>query len=207
MAKTTKKQQPKTFWQRFHENRIKIALSTFVVMIPIALILTVYIGAYANNKKVHFDQVAGPETTYVRDFVDLDGIDAFSLDITWHELKKPIEDEEGHLSGGYYKFQIFYTPKENYQVLSVQITPVLQTDWAEMRAISSNTINILPSSRDFVVGFDYVLPVRPLWFVEVTDPNLYLKVDYTFVSAGNQVTKTAYVVLPLKDLNPTRVIS
>jgi hypothetical protein len=207
MAKTAKKQQTKSFWQKFHENRIKIALSTFVVMIPIALILTVYIGAYANNKRIHFDQVATPNTTYVNRFVDPDGIDALSLNITWYELKKPVEDDQGNLSGGYYKFQIFYTAKENYQVLNVQITPVLQTDWTDMRAISSNTFTILTSSRDFVVGFDYRLPVKPLWFVEVTDPNLYLKVDYTFASANNQVTKTAYVVLPLKDLNPTRVIS
>lgn len=207
MAKSAKKQQSKTFWQKFHENRIKIALSTFVVMIPIALILTVYIGAYVNNRRVHFDQVVGPETTYVNRFVDPDGIDALSLDITWYELKKPVEDDQGTLSGGYYKFQIFYTAKENYQVLSVKVTPVLQTDWTDMRAVSSNTFTILTSSRDFVVGFDYTLPVKPLWFVEVTDPNLYLKVEYTFVSAGNQVTKTAYVRLPLNDLNPTRVIS
>jgi hypothetical protein len=55
------------------------------------------------------------------------------------------------------------------------------------------------------VPFNYELPVKPLWFVTVTDPVLYLKVTYTFNSAGSQLEKTAYVKLVLEDLNPTRV--
>jgi len=55
------------------------------------------------------------------------------------------------------------------------------------------------------IPFNYELPTRPLWFVNVTEPTLYLKVDYTILSAGNPVEKVAYIEYSLADLNPQTV--
>lgn len=197
-------QKPKTFWSQVHKNRIKIALSLFFVLLPIILVLIAYVGTYTNQKKVHFDPAVTEETEYIKKFVNPDELDAITLDITWYELRHPVLDDNGELTGGSYTFDIFYTAKENYDVVSVSVTPVLKTEWTDLRGIGSLT-TLYTSSRRVSVPFNFDLPVKPLWFIEVTDPILYLKVDYTFSSAGSQVQKTGYVRLVLEDLNPTRV--
>ncbi|MDY0074759.1 MAG: hypothetical protein RBR75_02590 [Acholeplasmataceae bacterium] len=197
-------QKKKKFWTSVHQNRLKIALSLFIILIPVALILTVYIGAYTNNRKVHFDQTPTENTVYIKKFISHDEIDALTLDISWYELKHPTLNDENILTGGYYKFDLFYQPKTNYDIVSVTVTPVLQTHWTTMRSIGQSQA-LATHIRQIIVSFDYSLPVKPLWFVEVTDPNLYLKVDYTFISADKQVTKTAYVIFPLEDINPIRI--
>lgn len=197
-------QKPKKFWSQVHKNRIKIALSMFFILIPIVLVLIAYIGTYTNQKKIHFDQTATEETVYIKKFVNPDELDALSLNLTWYELRHPVADVNGDLSGGTYTFDIFYTAKDNYDIVSVSVTPVLKTPWTNLRSIGSLT-SVYTSSRRMTIPFNYNLPVTPLWFVDVTDPILYLKVDYTFSSAGSQVQKTGYVRLVLEDLNPTRV--
>lgn len=205
MAKTViPVQKPQTFWSKIHQNRIKIVLSLFLVLIPITLILVAYVGTFTNQSKIHFDQSVTEATLYIKDFSEPDGLDALTLDITWYELKHPVEDDNGGLINGSYAFDIFYTAKENYVVTNVTVTPVLKTPWTDLRSMSSQT-PIYTSARRVTIPFNYELPVRPLWFVEVTDPILYLKVDYTFTSAGNPIQKTGYIKLVLEDLNPTRV--
>ena len=197
-------QKPRTFWTQVHKNRIKIALSLFFILIPIVLVVIAYVGTYANQNKIHFDQSVTDETVFIKKFVDPDQIDALTLDISWYELKHPTTDTEGELVNGYYAFDIFYTEKDNYEVTTVNVTPVLKTPWTDLRSMGSLT-TLYTSSRRVTIPFNYELPVKPLWFVTVTDPVLYLKVTYTFNSAGSQLEKTAYVKLVLEDLNPTRV--
>jgi hypothetical protein len=48
--------------------------------------------------------------------------------------------------------------------------------------------------------------MTPLPFVSVEDPNLYLKVEYTYLTAGQNVTEIEYVKFPLDDLNPEVVV-
>ena len=209
---TTMAQQIKPIQKRrkvlsaIHKNRIKIALLMFVTVIPLTLILTVYIGAYANNRKVHFDQTVTEQTTYVNKFVSKDDLDAIKVNISWYELSYPEVNDQGVLVGGEYKFDMSYEAKENYEIINVSITPVLKTPWTDLRSSIPST-PLLTTNKRVGISFNYELPVSPLWFVEVTEPNLYVKVDYTFMSAGNQVTKTAYILFSLKDLNPTRVTS
>lgn len=197
-------QKPKTFWSQVHKNRIKIALSMFFVLLPIILVFIAYIGTFTNQKKVHFDPAVTEETVFITKFVDPDELDALTLDITWYELRHPVLDDNDELTNGSYTFDIFYTAKENYDVISVSVTPVLKTEWTDLRGMGSLT-TLYTSSRRVSIPFNYELPVKPLWFIEVTDPILYLKVDYTFSSAGSQVQKTGYVRLVLENLNPSRV--
>lgn len=192
------------FWLKVHQNRLKIAFFLFVVIVPVSLLLSVYIGAYTNNKKVHFDPEATPESVYINKFLAPDELNAITLDISWYELKYPVKNAEDVLQNGEYTFNIFYEPNENYEVLQVTITPVLQTPWMEMRSLGSQ-VPLSTTSKPIKVPFNFELPIKTLFFINVTDPVLYLKVDTSFMSADNQITKTEYVVFYLNDLNPTRV--
>lgn len=199
------KQTKPSFWKWFHKNRIKVALYTFLIVVPITLILTAYIGAYTNNNKVHFDVEVTEETTYIKDFVSYDDIDALLIHIEWIALKSPEENEEGILINGYYDFNIRFEAKEGYSINNVAVTPVLQTPWTNIRSMGTQQ-NLTTNNRLFRVIFNFELPVNPLWFVTVDEANLYLKVDYTFTSAGSPITKTAYVMYPLEDISPKPIV-
>ena len=199
-------QKRKRILSAIHKNRIKIAFLLFITVIPITLILTVYIGAYANNKKVYFDPTVTEETEYINKFVSPDGLDAIKVNISWYELSYPKPNDSGELVGGEYKFDMSYEAKENYEILNVSMVPVLQTNWTNLRSSIPST-PLLTTNKRVGIAFNYELPVNPLWFVEVTEPNLYVKVTYTFISAGNQVTKTGYIQFSLRNLNPTRVVA
>lgn len=207
MNKTIKGQNKKpSIWSWIHRNRIKITAFMFIVIIPFSFLLTVYLGAYTNNNKVHFDTEVTDETVYVKSFVKPDELEALSLTVNWTELKNPIATTNpvGWI-GGYYKFSIFYTANENYAINSVRVTPVLQTQWIEMRSsIGHQTVATV--ARSIQLDFNYDLPANPLWFVNVTDPILYLKVEYTYDTPSGEVLNTEYVSIDLSTLNPERVI-
>lgn len=206
MSKASKNiEQKLNIWQKIHKNRIKIALLLFVILLPIAFVTIVYVGSWNANKKVHFDEVQSDQSVFINSFVSPQDIDALTLDIDWVELKHPALDEENNLTGGYYKFNLFYTAKPNYQVTQVKVTLVLQTPWTNIRSMV-NEQGIQTSARSYTVPFNETLPIRPLWFVTVTDPNLYMRVKYTINVAGTPIEKTAYVVFPLKPINPDRVV-
>ncbi len=206
MAKLSTEAIKPTFWAWIHLNRIKIALILFLVVVPFTLALIIYTGTYANGQRVHFDAEVTESTTYIKDFVEPDEIDALELSIQWTELKHPTEDETGTLTGGYYRFNILYTAKTNYEIISVSATPVLKTPWTDQQVIGTRS-TVTTTNRAFTILYNEDLPLRPLWFVTVNEPNLYLKVEYTFITASNQVTKTVYVAFPLHDLNPDKVVS
>jgi hypothetical protein len=155
---------------------------------------------------VHFDAEVTEQTTYVKAFVEADALEAITLTIDWTELKNPQEttDPVGW-TGGYYKFTVFFTSKETYTVGNVRVTPVLQTKWADMRSMIAQQ-SLSTTARSFQIDFNYDLPTRPLWFVKVTDPMLYLKVEYTYQTPTGQINKTEYVRVDLSELSPDQVI-
>lgn len=202
---TTSNNKP-SFFTWIHLHRIKIALALFLIFVPLTLTIIAYSGTYANGRRVHFDAEVTDTTTFIHEFVSTDDIDALSLTIEWTELKKPTEDENGVLTGGYYRFNILYTAKQNYEIISVAMTPVLKTPWSDRQVVGTRS-TVTTTNRSFTVLYNEDLPLRPLWFVTVNEPNLYMKVEYTFITASNQVTKTVYVSFPLHDINPDKVVS
>ena len=205
--KNTKNETKKSFWGWLHQNRLKVVTLTFIIVTPIALLLVAYLGSYTVNKVTYFDEEETAQTVYVDTYKGLDDIDGFELFITWEELKYPILVEETDtLAGGYYRFGIHYEANPNYTINTVYVTPLLQTDWTDMRSLGT-VFTADTESRLFLVEFNYHLPVRPLWFVRVSEPNLYLKVEYSVSYGGNQIQKTEYVKYSLKGLNPDLVIN
>ncbi len=204
--KQVKIEPKKTFWTWVHTYRIQIILFIFLVVAPIALFSGIYIGSYTSSKVVNFDTEVSDSTIYVKKFLNPDGINAFNLNIVWDELKNPTWDEEtSSWSGGYFKFAVTYETKDNYIVKSVSLTPVLQTDWSDMRSLGTK-VTAAPTTRYMSISFNYDLPAHPLWFVTVSEPNLYLKVDYVITSGGKDLSFTEYVKFSFHDQNPLTVI-
>ncbi|MFP4177656.1 MAG: hypothetical protein ACLFTZ_02725, partial [Acholeplasmataceae bacterium] len=180
--KSMKKPQNRNFWQWIHRNRILILIVTFLVIVPLTLVIVAYVGAYVGSQKFYFAEEMTEDVERVRDFDSPDSISAFDLSLEWTRLAHPDENEEGELEGGYYQFSLGYDADDNYDVQSVQVTPLLQTDWARMRSLGSKETLREGADNPIRIPFDYELPTRPLWFVNVTEPTLYLRVEYTILS-------------------------
>ena len=188
-----------------HNHRIKVGVWLFLVILPISLIITAYVGSYTSNKSVYFEQEITEESEKIRNFVAADELKAITLDIEWDALKKPVENNDGILVQGYYRFDVRYFANGNFDIVSVKITPVLKTDWKNLSSVGVER-PISTNFTTFAIDFNYDLPITPLLFVKVEEPNLYLKVEYTYTSAGQDVTEVEYVKFPLEDLNPDIVI-
>jgi hypothetical protein len=210
--KNQKIEKKTTFWSWLHRNRLKIVTLGFIVILPLALILTAYIGSYTANRKVYFDAELTEETETIKNFLSPDEIDAFSLDIVWNELKHPtLFADSDELTGGYYKFHISYVANENFNVKNVSIIPVLQTDWKDIRSVGTSwtiktTETTAPNDLKSI-SFNHELPFKPLLFVTVSEPNLYMKVTYTVSTSGNDVNYVDYVRFSLKNVNPLNVVN
>ncbi len=202
-AKNHKKQ---TFWTWLHQNRIRVFLWAFLIIVPISLVLIAYVGSYTHNRKVHFDQTETAETEYITQFKSIDEISSLDLFIEWDQLRYPDYDQTNDLLyNGYYRFNLWYEAKLNYQINSVVVTPVLQTDWIQMRSIGQAT-PIYQYNRGMHVDFNYNLPTKPLLFVNVKEPNLYLKVMINMTFGGTTSEQTIYVKFDMSDLNPNLVV-
>jgi hypothetical protein len=201
------KKQIKSFLIWVHRHRLKIGLLAFFVLVPIGLILTAYIGTYVGSQRFYFTQEKTEKTEFITDFVHADEVNDFELEIEWTSLRLPTQNEDGDLENGRYGFRIVYRQKPNYNINSVRVTPLLQTDWVRMRSLGtpiSLTENNPGSNQDgnvFIV-FNYTLPTRPLWFVTVDEPTLYLMITYTRILAGNPVEQVVYVEYSLNGLDP-----
>lgn len=172
----------------------------FVVVIPLILVIFMYVQSYTRSQRVSFD-TSSSDPMYVNEFIAIDELKGLSLDVEWDVLQLPTSNEQGELTGGYYRFKIRYNPDENTSISSVSVTPVLQTDWADLSVVGE-TINLTTAYTDMLIEFNHTLPISPLFFVKVTDPNLYLKLTYLHVIAGLQTQKTIYIKYPLHNLYP-----
>ena len=196
----------KNFFKWLHYNRIVIVLVLFVIVLPIALTISIYLGSYLANQKVHFDLEVTEETQYIRNFTSLDSIEHFELNIEWEAYRKPVYNASNALTGGYYTFNVNYQSVEGFQVTNVMATPVLRTPWVNIRSLGQ-PVQLSSHNRIVYVDFNRELPVSPLWFVKVTDPILYLRVTYTRILANqSEIEEVVYIRYPLKHLDPNQVI-
>ena len=112
--KNTVKKKSLLIW--IDKNRVKIGIWLFLIILPISLVVTAYVGSYTSNKSVYFDQEITEESEKIKDFISPDELTAITLEIEWDALKKPVEDAEGTLVEGYYRFNVKYTTNENFDI-------------------------------------------------------------------------------------------
>ncbi len=198
--------EKRTFKAWLKKNPTRIGLLLFATILPIALVLTAYIGSYTANRSVYFDRNITEDSEKIKDFKTLDELTGLTLDLEWSTLKKPETNDEGELVLGYYQFKATYEQQSTYDIQTISITPVLKTDWKNVSYVGNKQS---PNSRNeftLKVDFNHKLPLRPLPFVKVNDPHLYLKIEYSYLSAGQTIMKTEYVKFTLTGLNPITVI-
>jgi hypothetical protein len=189
-----------------HIHRLPIVIFLFSIVMPIALVLSIYLGSHIGNKRVYFDLEKTEETEIISDFLEIQDVEHFNLFVTWESLKKPVLDESNVLSGGYYTFRIRYESQPNVNMSNVMVTPVLQTPWTNIRYLGQ-PIQMQEQDRIMLINFNHELPINPLWFVTVNDPILYMKITYTRTIIGQTtVEEVVYVRMTLNDLNPNQVI-
>lgn len=199
--------QKKNFWQALHANRILIILIAFFIVLPIALVIGIYIGSYTSGRKIHFDATQTAETEFIsyHRFTDPDALDALNLTIEWRKLQLPKPDDDNELVDGYYEFSFATEAKSGYDLSDITITPVLHIAWTNKRALGA-TVNLSVTSTSRI-NFNYRMPVRPLWFIQVSDPTLYLKISYVHTSSlGYPTQSTVYVKYALNNINPLEVV-
>ncbi len=200
MAQKEKKYQN---LKNFHKNRFKILIWSVLIILPLSLILIAYLGPYITYSSVHFNDETGE---VVRAFDSIDDLELINLKFDWLRLRNPIFDENGDVTTtGYYQFSFNYQSLDTYDITSVVVTPVLQTDWFDYSSMGSAQTLIEDRNTNMVVSFNYELPQSRLLFVTVTDPILYLKIVISYDLQGEVMTKTEYVEIPLTAYNPERV--
>lgn len=176
-----------------------------VIVVPFLLITFTYIFSYTSSLKVSFDDVITEDSIYIKNYITIDEVDAISLTIDWKTLSSPKKVEDV-LSNGFYTFELSYESNDNYQVNQVSITPVLQTKWADIRSVGE-TINL---SENMVtqskIDFNFELPMKPLYFINVEEPILYLKISFVNSINNLNVPYTIYVKYELTDIYPSQVI-
>jgi hypothetical protein len=217
-----KKQKKLGFWGWVHTYRLKIVALSFIVLVPLALLAAVYIGSYTNNRKIYFDQEQTSETVIISKYrkVNPDKLDQneqfyyeiedindqFDLFILWKELKTPyLNSETGELDFGLYTFNMFYKPNDGVTVNTLNVVPLLQTDWTSIRSLGNQVLVTQNPSADIRVPFNHNMPKTPLPLVRVESPNLYLKITYQVTVGTQTVDKTAYIQFDLENANPRLV--
>ena len=173
-----------------------------VIILPATLIASTYISTYRDSLKVSFEPEITDSSVFISQFIDIDDIQLIDLEIDWLEFKRPIRNTEGELINGSYTFQIAYQENSNNSINQVMVTPVLQTKWLDVREAGSQQI-IGNAFSSFKIDFNYEMPQTPLYFINVTEPTLYLKVTIVQTIADNQIHHIYYVMYDLSDEFPT----
>lgn len=207
-ASHTNNQSKPNLFSFFHKYRTKIALSLFLVLTPLLLIVIGYVSPYLQSTRVTFDSEITEESVYIRNFKSLDDLEDITLYVDWLKLTKPTENEDGSLSNGRLEFRITYEIENNKDLKDIIVTPVIQPLFSSTRDIVQPRV-ILPfglttSKTVFKIDHNVLYPYRPMFLVHITDPILYLKLTYNEVLSDrvDPVAVTEYIAIPLNELNP-----
>ena len=209
MQKTKSNKKTKTsFWTKFHLYRTKIALLSFIVIIPITLILVAYLGPLQDSRSVTFDRTITSESEYFSDFKKLSDLDDLNLEISWLTYRKPVSDGQDNYVNGSFTFNIKYEPADNKNISNVRVQLVLKPLYGTTQDTNNPvTVNSGSSGSNFTVPHNVIYPYSPLWFINIKDPIVYIKIQYTesFTGNINPIEKTEYAYFSLNGIDPTNV--
>lgn len=181
------------------QKKLKAMGWLFVIIIPLILTGFTYVDTYFKSQKVTFDETS----TNIKNFVSFDELVDIELVIDWVNYDTPVMGSNGELINGSYMFHISYINDSTQPVYNVYVLPVLQTDWADIKEMGELKPISATSVTSFEIDFNHKLPIKPLYFVSVDEPVLYLKVTYQIEVSGSLVTKTKYVEYRLTDDFPS----
>jgi len=68
MNKTENSNNKKNVWKWIHRNRLLILIVTFLVVVPLALVITSYVGTYVGSQKFYFAEELTDDVERIKDF-------------------------------------------------------------------------------------------------------------------------------------------
>ncbi|HHT82356.1 MAG TPA: hypothetical protein GX003_02825 [Acholeplasmataceae bacterium] len=185
----------KSFGTFIIEYRKIIVLSLFFIILPIAIIVGVYSGTKVNGEKVKF--AAEAEVVSTKKFMNVTEFSQFQLNVEYTRLADYYDPEDATKKlGNSYTFTIKYE-KTNQEVSDVVVTTSLVAPWSTYQEFKA-PLNLTESRvQTFVFEFKKMVPYKPLWFVEVKNPILYMELKYKIAGLEH----TQYLMYDLNTAN------
>ena len=156
-----------------------IILVLFFILVPIVLVTAIYTGNKANGTKVYFNSESN-EFIRTKKFIDIEKFDVFDLDVDYTKRSSLFNDDEENPEqiGHIYSFSFKYD-KNIQDVSKISVKPVLLAPWSTYQ-VQKDALSLNEStSRTLTIEFEKISPYQPLWFVNVSNPIMYLEVKYT----------------------------
>jgi hypothetical protein len=207
-SKQIQKDSSISFWSLFHKYRIKIALLSFFVIIPLTLILVAYLGPLNDSKQVTFDQTITGTSEFISSFKNLDDIKDLDITLKWTELNLPILNDKEERINGSYTFNFSYTVLDNKNISGVTIQVALKSLYGNVQNVS-NPVSISSSvnGTNITVSHNILYPFSPLWFVTINEPIVYLKITYkeTIPGISQPLDVIQYASYSLANVLPKKV--
>ncbi len=196
--------------------RLAIILFSFIILIPIAFVIALYVGDYLKYKEVNFAPANAQQSEIVKEF---ETSDLVIEDDTEHQVIKyensdliiyikidEILVREFIDTHGFYKIFAKWESKRGNDISGVSLTVVLQTQWINGKSapLTFSPAKTYPNNPREIT-YDAKLPQSPLWFVTVERPDLYVKVSYTSTfGLGGSGPKTNYFKSSLLGITPIK---
>lgn len=206
------KHQPQSkFGKWLLKYRLKIILFSFVILIPIIFVIALYVGDYLRYKSVEFNDnvVSKFQTSYIT-YEDETNHEMINLETDEVLIQIKLIDymtlEYYDDTNGHYTFKVRHEVKSGAHIHELKVNFVIQTDWVNAK---SDVVPV-PLTTTFGtnrrIAYNHVLPQSPLWFVNVTDPYLYVEVEYHIEYAmDHEETVNHYFKTYLGDITPTTI--
>jgi len=194
------------------KHRLLIVIFSFVVIVPIAFVVALYLGDYLKYQTVDFgnDPVSSFNTNYYITTEETTGhqiINFETPELTYHIKWVSYLVPEFKEDPGNYVFKVKYTEKPSKLVSSVNGTFVLQTLWIDAKSAPKSIVASESFGTNQTINYEFKLPQSPLWFVTVERPYVYIKLTYNSEIGMNQSeVKTHYLKIDLAGLTPSAVI-
>ena len=200
MKISMKTKQEKSMKKKINIRR-RFMIISFLIVIPLLLIGLLYHGTYQESTRTSFNSDATKDIVAYRSYQKIDQLDHFNFTVELDKINAPKKGDDDKLTEGYYRFVYLYTNKASVTVKNVNITPLLQTKWSNLRSLGYTTYLDAGTKRTSSVTYNFELPTTTLLFIKVERPDLYLKVRYELQGLTGLTEQTIYVRVPLKDLN------
>jgi hypothetical protein len=190
MKTITKK---KSNW--LYENRLKLVLLLFLVVLPLLLIPAIYASQYIQSKPILFEDKKA-------EAIELSDLKIFTIE---YEITQ-IKETSSELKNGYYT--ITYTINKETTVNTFQNIKVafqLSTRWQEYNSANSVSAVSLGQEKSSSISFNLDMNKSVLPLIKPQGPYLYMMLTYEEMIFDTPTPKTVYVKLPM-DFSNTVII-
>ena len=128
-----------------YQNRLKIVILLFLVVLPLLLIPGIYITQYVKSEPVLFENKSA-------EVINLSQLKVFNLDYEITQIKEP----NSELKNGYYTIKYTLTKEQTTNVYKdIKVTFQLSTKWAAYNSANSQASVVLGQEKSSSIVFNF----------------------------------------------------